>query len=78
MFDFTWQEQGTSDSQSSHCNACKLLSGGENTMNQMGNKEDLKITKGSTKVYTYHGDSGTIRCLPSLPFSRFTINTESC
>ncbi|CAF9920546.1 hypothetical protein IMSHALPRED_004958 [Imshaugia aleurites] len=41
-----------------HCNACKLLSGGESTLNQMANEGDLKITKGSTKTYTYHGDSG--------------------
>lgn len=41
-----------------HCNACKLLSGSESTLNQMANEGDLKITKGSTKTYTYYGDSG--------------------
>lgn len=51
----------------SHCNACKLLSGGENTLNQMANQGDLKITKGSTKTYTYVGDSG----VSLLPFSLF-------
>lgn len=43
---------------SSHCDACKLLSGAENTLNQMANEGDLKITKGTTKTYTYSGDSG--------------------
>ena len=42
----------------SHCDACKLVSGGENTLNQMANEGDLKITKGSVKTYTYYGDSG--------------------
>ena len=42
----------------SHCDACKVLSGGENTLNQLANEGDLKITKGSTKTYTYTGDSG--------------------
>ncbi|KAK3170145.1 hypothetical protein OEA41_009531 [Lepraria neglecta] len=41
-----------------HCNACKLLSGSEATLNQIANEGDLKITKGSTKTYTYYGDSG--------------------
>ncbi|KAL2057060.1 hypothetical protein ABVK25_002799 [Lepraria finkii] len=27
-------------------------------LNQMANEDDLKITKGSTKIYTYYGDSG--------------------
>ena len=43
----------------SHCDACKLLSGGENTLNQIVPKDALKITKGTTKTYTYTGDSGT-------------------
>ena len=43
----------------SHCDACKLLGGGEFTLNQMANEGDLQITKGSTKTYTYTGDSGT-------------------
>ncbi|MCJ1272850.1 hypothetical protein MMC21_000639 [Puttea exsequens] len=41
-----------------HCNACKLLSGGENTFNQMANQSDFKVTKGELKTYTYKGDSG--------------------
>ncbi|KAG6999474.1 hypothetical protein G7Y79_00035g071460 [Physcia stellaris] len=41
-----------------HCDACKLLSGGENTLNQIAGKDDLKITKGTVKTYTYTGDSG--------------------
>lgn len=41
-----------------HCDACKILGGGENTMNTLANKNDLKITKGFTKTYTYTGDSG--------------------
>ena len=53
----------------SHCNACKLLSGSENTLNQMANEGDLKITKGETKTYTYYGDSGKLHtcslCSPS-------------
>ncbi len=52
---------------SSHCDACKLLSGGESTLNQMASEGDLKITKGSTKTYTYYGDSGT-STLSSLSF----------
>ncbi len=44
----------------SHCDACKLLSGSENTLNTVANKDDLKVTKGSPKTYTYHGDSGTV------------------
>lgn len=43
----------------SHCNTCKLLSGGPFTLNQIIPKSDLKITKGSTSTYTYYGDSGT-------------------
>ena len=43
----------------SHCNACKALSGGAYTLNQIIPKDDLKITKGDVKTYTYKGDSGT-------------------
>ncbi|KAI4130124.1 MAG: hypothetical protein LQ338_001899 [Usnochroma carphineum] len=41
-----------------HCDACKLLSGGESTLNTIVPKDDLKITKGDLKTYTYQGDSG--------------------
>ena len=56
--------QGANRDPSSHCDACKVLSGTENTLNQMANEGDLKITKGTTKTYTYYGDSGT--SLPQL------------
>lgn len=42
----------------SHCNACKILSGGTYTLNQIIPKDDLKVTKGDLKTYTYYGDSG--------------------
>lgn len=51
----------------SHCDACKLLSGGETTLNQIVPKDALKITKGTLKTYTYSGDSGT-----SFPFTPFS------
>lgn len=41
-----------------HCDACKLQSGGEYTLNQIAPKEAFKLTKGDLKVYTYKGDSG--------------------
>ncbi|KAL6713919.1 hypothetical protein ACLMJK_008413 [Lecanora helva] len=41
-----------------HCDACKVLAGAEYTLNQMSNKDDIKITKGEVKTYTYTGDSG--------------------
>ncbi|KAL8918683.1 MAG: hypothetical protein Q9208_007244 [Pyrenodesmia sp. 3 TL-2023] len=41
-----------------HCDACKLLSGGECTLNTIVPKDDFKITKGDLKMYTYQGDSG--------------------
>ncbi|MCJ1325188.1 hypothetical protein MMC10_001850 [Thelotrema lepadinum] len=41
-----------------HCNTCKLLSGGPYTLNQIIDKNDLQITKGTVKNYTYYGDSG--------------------
>ncbi|KAL8901799.1 MAG: hypothetical protein Q9207_005022 [Kuettlingeria erythrocarpa] len=41
-----------------HCDACKLLSGGECTLNTIVPKDDFKITKGDLKTYTYQGDSG--------------------
>ena len=36
-------------------------------MNQLANKDDLKITKGSTKTYTYTGDSGLSPLFSSFP-----------
>lgn len=41
-----------------HCDACKSLSGGPYTLNQIVPEDDFKITKGDVKEYTYHGDSG--------------------
>ena len=42
----------------SHCTSCQKLSGGEFTMNQVVPKDDINITKGTLKTYTYKGDSG--------------------
>ncbi|KAL8786356.1 MAG: hypothetical protein Q9213_002853 [Squamulea squamosa] len=42
----------------SHCDACKLLSGGEHTLNTLAAKNDIEITKGTLKCYDYQGDSG--------------------
>ena len=42
----------------SHCNTCKQLSGGAFTLNQIVPKDDIKVTKGTLKNYTYKGDSG--------------------
>lgn len=56
-----WQVELPEDSQSHilcHCDACKLQSGGEFTLNQIAPKDNLKLTKGDLKVYTYKGDSG--------------------
>jgi len=41
-----------------HCGACKIMGGGEFTLNQIIPKSNLKITKGDLKTYTYKGDSG--------------------
>lgn len=43
-----------------HCSACKLMGGGEFTLNQIIPKDNFKLTKGDLKVYTYKGDSGMI------------------
>ena len=37
-----------------------MLSGGAYTLNQIIDKNDLQITKGTVKSYTYHGDSGSL------------------
>jgi hypothetical protein len=42
----------------SHCNTCKILGGGAYTLNQIIPKDNLQITKGNLKTYTYTGDSG--------------------
>jgi len=42
-----------------HCDTCKRLSGGAYTLNQIIPKDDLKITKGEVKTYTYYGASGS-------------------
>lgn len=36
----------------------KLLSGGEYTLNTIADKDNVKVTKGDLKTYTYSGDSG--------------------
>lgn len=41
-----------------HCGACKLMSGGEFTLNQIIPKDAFKLTKGNLNKYTYKGDSG--------------------
>lgn len=41
-----------------HCNTCKKLGGGTYSLNQIVPKDNLKITKGNVKIYTYYGDSG--------------------
>ncbi|KAI4086077.1 MAG: hypothetical protein LQ348_007343 [Seirophora lacunosa] len=41
-----------------HCDACKLLSGGESTLNTIVPASDFSITKGELKTYSYQGDSG--------------------
>lgn len=42
----------------SHCTACKVLGGGEYTLNQIIPKTNLQVTKGELNKYTYKGDSG--------------------
>ncbi|KAK4944113.1 hypothetical protein LTR10_016446 [Elasticomyces elasticus] len=41
-----------------HCTACKLMGGGEFTLNQIIPKKNFNLTKGDLKVYSYKGDSG--------------------
>ncbi|KAA6416065.1 MAG: hypothetical protein FRX48_00784 [Lasallia pustulata] len=41
-----------------HCDTCKQLGGGAYSLNQIVPESDLKITKGTTKTYTYYGESG--------------------
>ncbi|KAI9790083.1 MAG: hypothetical protein M1816_005553 [Peltula sp. TS41687] len=41
-----------------HCNACKKLSGGEATLNQIVDKDNVRVIKGDLKEYVYKGDSG--------------------
>ena len=51
----------------SHCDTCKVLSGGASTMNQIIPKSQLKITQGGEPaVYTYYGDSGEHTALALL------------
>ena len=44
-----------------HCGACKLMGGGEFTLNQIIPKSNFNLTKGELKVYTYKADSGKSR-----------------
>lgn len=57
----------------SHCDTCKQLGGGAYSLNQIIPQNDLHITKGNTKQYTYHGDSGTSILLLFLPFPLFRL-----
>ncbi|KAI9845591.1 MAG: hypothetical protein M1837_004688 [Sclerophora amabilis] len=41
-----------------HCDACKMLSGGGFTLNQILPKKNFKLTKGNLSTYSYKGDSG--------------------
>ncbi|KAI4264517.1 MAG: hypothetical protein L6R42_000382 [Xanthoria sp. 1 TBL-2021] len=41
-----------------HCDACKILSGGEFSQNALIPKSKLHATKGDFKCYDYLGDSG--------------------
>lgn len=52
-----------------HCGACKLMGGGEFTLNQIIPKDNFKLTKGDLKVYTYKGDSGALSFSFSLSLS---------
>lgn len=36
----------------------QLLGGGEYTLNTIADKDNVKVTKGDLKTYTYSGDSG--------------------
>lgn len=56
-----WKVDLDADSQAHilcHCEACKLQSGGEYTLNTLAPKDAFTLTKGDLKVYTYKGDSG--------------------
>lgn len=46
-----------------HCSTCQKLGGGPYSCNQIISKEDLVVTKGEPRVYTYRGASGKdVRC----------------
>lgn len=46
-----------------HCSTCQKLGGGPYSCNQIIPKEDLIVTKGAPRVYTYKGASGKdVRC----------------
>lgn len=46
-----------------HCSTCQKLGGGPYSCNQIIDKSELVITKGTPKVYTYQGASGKdVRC----------------
>ncbi|KAI9830534.1 MAG: hypothetical protein M1819_005492 [Sarea resinae] len=50
--------EGTESHILCHCDTCKQLGGGAYSLNQIVPQENLKITKGSPKTYTYYGASG--------------------
>jgi len=41
-----------------HCDTCKKLGGGPFSCNQIVPKDDLRLTRGSPRIYTYTGASG--------------------
>ncbi|MCJ1231595.1 hypothetical protein MMC12_008273 [Toensbergia leucococca] len=46
-----------------HCDTCKKLGGGPCSLNQIIDKKDLKINKGTPALYTYTGASGkSVQC----------------
>ena len=47
-------------------------------MNQMANEGDLKITKGTTKTYTYKGDSGQYHYSSSADHLSLTKFISTC
>jgi hypothetical protein len=60
------------DASYSHCNTCKILSGGPYTLNQIIPASALSITKGKDNLgkYTYKGDSGKdVDCVSPLTLS---------
>lgn len=64
----------------SHCDTCKILSGGTYTLNQIIPKDDLKVTKGNLKSYTYFGDSGkAVNCYycPSMSSQLPALQTSA-
>ncbi|KAF3212445.1 hypothetical protein TWF106_009815 [Orbilia oligospora] len=67
-----------------HCSACKLIGGGEYTLNLIVPKDNCKITSETQpNVYTYKGDSGNdVQCFycpkcTSHPWHYQTVNADN-